>query len=258
MTRSTPLIAVPAYPRLAPDRVEGWHHGGLGIPLRYVDALHAAGAREAVFEPVVGPDADADALLARFDGLLLLGGGDLDPATYGQAPSTTVYGVDADRDAAELALTRAAQRRGLPLLAICRGHQVVNVAAGGTLLQHITDTPGVGDHGRPGTRGGAALQAVTVEPGTRLAAALGGTTVVGSCHHHQAVDRVGDDLRVVARAVDGVVEALEPADPAAPWLVSVQWHPEDTAGDADPAGRANAALFAAFVTACRAARGQSE
>jgi len=244
---AAPLVAVPAYPRLAPDRVEGWHHGGLGVPLRYVDALHAAGAREAVFEPTPLDDAAADELLGRFDGLLLLGGGDLDPATYGQAPAATVYGVDAARDAAETALARAARRRGLPCLAICRGHQVVNVAAGGTLHQHITAAPGLGDHGRPGTRGGAALQSVAVTPGTRLAAALGTTSVVGSCHHHQAVDRVGDGLVVGARAADGVVEALEPADPAAPWLVSVQWHPEDTAADDDPAGRANAALFSAFV-----------
>jgi len=249
-----PLVAVPGYARLGPDQVSGWRHGGVGAPARYLDALHRAGAREAIFEPVALSDAAAATLVLRFDGVLLLGGGDPDPARYGATARPEVYGVDPGRDACELALVRAAHRAGVPVLAVCRGHQITNVAFGGSLLQHITDAPGLGDHGRPGVGGRASVHRISVEPVSRLADALGTTEVVGSCHHHQAVDRVADGLRVTARADDGVVEAIEPADPFAPWLVGVQWHPEDRAGEPDPDGRTNQALFTAFVEECRRRR----
>jgi putative glutamine amidotransferase len=246
-----PLVAVPSYPRLRRGRVKGWSDDGVGVPARYVDALHRAGAQEALFLPTEwsGPDAAA-ALLGRFDGLLLIGGGDLDPATYGQAPATTSSGMDAARDACELMLVQAAVELGVPTLAICRGHQVLATALGGCLDQHITGRAGLLHHGTPGVEDGARSHEVTIEPGSRLAAALGGSPVTVSSHHHQAVASVGLSTRVVARSRDGVVEGIELADPSAPWVVGVQWHPEDTAGDDEVQQR----LFDTFVARCADAR----
>ena len=238
-----PLVAVPSYPRLEEGRVKGWHTDGIGVPIRYVEALRRAGGLEAIVMTEALDGAAVDDLLARVDGLLLLGGGDLDPATYGETAHTKVYGVSEERDASELALTRAAIQRGVPVLAICRGHQVLNVAMGGSLDQHIPDREGVSEHGKPGVAGGALEHEVTVVPATRLAAAMGTTHAVASCHHHQAVDEAGASLRVVARAADGVVEATEIDDPDGPWILSVQWHPEDTAA-VDPAQQG---LFDALV-----------
>jgi putative glutamine amidotransferase len=241
-----PLIAVPMYPRLPAGRVQGWADDGVGLPARYVDAVRRAGAQEALFLPELDDDAGAE-LLTRVDGLLLAGGGDLDPATYGGAASETVYGVSGLRDACELALVRTALARGLPTLAICRGHQVLAVALGGTLDQHITGRPGLSDHGRPGVADGARAHPVQVEPGSRLADAIGTTTPTVSCHHHQAVRTLGPAARVVATARDGIVEGIEPVgDGEDPWIVGVQWHPEDTAGS-DPTQQA---LFDAFVHHC--------
>jgi putative glutamine amidotransferase len=138
MTR--PLVALPIYPRLEPGRVRGWSEAGVGLPARYVDALRRAGGLEAMFLPDLDDDA-ADEALDRVDGLLLVGGGDLDPGTYGETATGEVYGVDRDRDASELALARAAIARDIPTLAICRGHQVLAVALGAKLDQHITGRP---------------------------------------------------------------------------------------------------------------------
>ena len=240
-----PLIAVPSYPRLARGRVEGWHTDGIGVPIRYIESLRRAGGIEAIVMSELLTDADVHDVLARVDGVLLLGGGDLEPGTYGAEAHTTVYGVDDERDAAELALTRAAMERVLPVLAICRGHQVLNVALGGSLEQHIPDREGVSEHGKPGVAGGALEHEVDVEPGTRLAAALGTTRATASCHHHQAVDEPGTSLRVVARAHDGIIEGTELADPDGSWVVGVQWHPEDTAAT----DHAQQGLFDAFVRA---------
>jgi putative glutamine amidotransferase len=235
-----PLIAVPAYP-VPSGRVEGWVDAGIAVPRPYVDALKRAGAQEAVLMPEeIGP-MDAHELLDHFDGLLLLGGPDLDPVTYGADPDPHVYGVNVTRDVFELALVRDAIERGLPTLAICRGAQVLNVALGGSLDQHITDRAGLVGHGIPGVEGGAATHVLEIEPGSRLAEAMGTTAADCSSHHHQAVDRMGAGLRLTARAPDGVVEGIElDGDP---WIVGAQWHPEDTAGR-DPAHQA---LFDRFV-----------
>ncbi len=238
-----PLIAMPAYPPLAHGRVKGWHSDGIGVPARYVYALRRAGATGAIMAPTPLSDGEAGTILDRCDGLMLLGGGDLDPATYGQEARAEVYSVSADRDACELALCRAAIRAGAPVLAICRGIQVLNVALGGTLDQHITGRAGLGEHGTPGQEGGEARTEVTVAAATRLAAATGTTKLTCSCHHHQAIDVLGVGLDVVARTADDVVEAVELTDPTAPWVVGVQWHPEDTAAS-DPAQQR---LFDAFV-----------
>lgn len=248
MTR--PLVAVPMYPRLGPGRVRGWAEEGVGLPVRYVDALRRAGAQEALFLPEL--DGDAGEVLARVDGLLLVGGGDLDPTTYGDTPSETVYGVSAARDACELALVRTAIERELPTLAICRGHQVLAVALGAQLDQHITDRPGLLDHGKPGVEDGGRSHVVEVEPDSKLADAMGTTSPTVSCHHHQAVTTVGPRTRVVAAAGDGVVEGIELVGADA-WIVGVQWHPEDTAGS-DPTQQR---LFDTFVRSCRAWRRQA-
>jgi len=214
----------------------------------YLAALARAGAEPVVLAPRPLDEAEAKELLARFDGLLLLGGPDVDPARYGQERHPEVYGVDEEADGFEAALVLAAHAIGLPVLAICRGCQVVNVAFGGTLHQHLPDLEGVAVHGvfpQPGQPLPVGeLHVAHVDAGSRLAEALGTTEPVGSSVHHQAVDRVGDGLRVVARADDGIIEGLEHTDG---WLVAVQWHPEDTA-DADPTQQR---LFDAFVARCR-------
>ena len=238
-----PLVAVPTYPRLEPGRVTGWADDGVGLPARYVDALRRAGAHEALFLPELD-GGSVDDVLARVDGLLLIGGGDLAPATYGEPATDTVYGVSPARDSAELALVRAAITRELPTLAICRGHQVLAVALGAQLDQHITGRPGLLDHGVPGRVNGSRLHDVQVVAGSKLADAIGTTATVSS-HHHQAVTTVGPGTTVVATAPDGTVEGIELADHDA-WIVGVQWHPEDTAGS-DPVQQR---LFDTFVDAC--------
>ncbi len=208
----------------------------------YTAAITAAGGLAVVLVPVD----DVTGVLARVDGLLLSGGGDVDPARYGGEWHDTVYGVDPERDAFELALASAAADRRLPTLAICRGMQVLNVALGGSL---VVDVPSAVDgaltHSRVGEHARERHQPVQVEAGCRLAALVGERLDVNSIHH-QAVDRLGRGLRVVARAPDGIVEALEHDDAGWP-MWAVQWHPEFLA---DRHGEA-AALFTALVDAAR-------
>ncbi len=236
-----PLVALPAYP-IAPGRVEHWADAGIAVPEPYAAAVQRAGGQEAILGPRPITDRDARGLLTGFAGLVLLGGNDLAAGTYGQEPHPSVYGVSTVRDEFELALCRAALALDLPLLAICRGAQLLNVVRGGTLHQHVTDDfPG---HGRPGVEGGQQVHPVDLVAGSLVARSTGTTRVAASCHHHQAVDRLGDGLVVSARAPDGIVEGLEL--PGARWLVAVQWHPEDTAGR-DPVQQR---LFDAFVAEC--------
>jgi putative glutamine amidotransferase len=234
-----PLIAITGRRLGETDR---WPYSRAMVsPRGYVEAVARAGGLPALIDPV----GDSHGILDNFDGLVVSGGPDLDPASYAQARHAKTYGVNADVDTFELALTRDAIARQMPTLAVCRGLQVLNVALGGTLHQHIVEEPGVAAHGRPGEPNGGREQEVTVEPGTLLAKVMGSPRVLASCHHHQAVDRVGTGLRVVARADDGIVEALE-LDHTAGWLLAVQWHPEDTA-EYDPAQQR---LFDALVTEC--------
>lgn len=189
---------------------------------KYLDAITRAGGQPRI----VLPDEDPHAVLDEIGALVLGGGPDVEPARYGQEPHPETYGVEPHVDAFEIELLHAALERELPVLAICRGCQVVNVAFGGTLHQHIPDDPGVPPHGKPGERGERAERTVEVAPGSLVASVLGATTITASCHHHQAVADPGKGLRVVARAADGIVEAIELDDA---WLLAVQWHPEDTA-----------------------------
>jgi putative glutamine amidotransferase len=238
-----PLIAVPAY-LVRSGRIEGWATSAVATPETYLAALRRAGARGAVVMPDDLGESEADHLLNRFDGLLLIGGGDLDPETYGQPREPEVYGVIARRDGFELPLVRAAIARAMPTLAICRGHQVLDVALGGTLQQHLV--PGEVHHGVPGVAGGSIGHSVRVQDGSRLATALRATVADISSQHHQAIDKLGTDLEAVAWANDGVIEGIELTVPDQ-WVIGVQWHPEDTAG-ADPVQQR---LFDAFVTEVR-------
>ncbi len=239
MVAPAPLVVIPA-PHLASGRVLGWAGGGYALPERYVAALRRAGAR-VVLLPLTSAHPPEEAL-APFSGLLLPGGGDVDPAHYGAAAHPAQYGVHPERDDAELALVGAAMDMGLPVMAICRGMQVLNVALGGTLHQHLPELEGMDLHGHP-RADASVLHDVKVAAGTRLAEACASEVLRCTSHHHQGIDRLGDGLAVVALSGDGLVEAVEPADPDAPWLVAVQWHPEMTAAD-DPLQQA---LFDGFV-----------
>jgi putative glutamine amidotransferase len=223
-------IAVAAY-HLDGTRVARWPDGGYGVPAPYLEGLRRAGARTAILSP--GEVADPDELLEPYDGLLLCGGGDVDPARYGADPDLEHnYGVDPARDAFEIELLRAADRAHTPVLAICRGMQVMNAAFGGTLHQHLPGMPGLLEHGVP-LEGTETTHEVTPEAGTLLSATTKVPALVCVSHHHQGIDRVGDRLRIAGRSPDGLVEAieLEGADlnRESTWMLGVQWHPEETA-----------------------------
>ena len=226
---SAPLIAIAGY-HLPPGRVTTWNIGAYAVPDSYIAALRRAGAQPALLPMLAESPEEA---LEPFDGLLLVGGGDVDPSRYGAEPHPQVYGVDPERDAMEIGLIHAADAVGLPTLAICRGIQIINVAFGGTLHQHLPDVPGLIQHGVPGQDEGSRHE-VKVAESSRVAEACGQAALVCASHHHQAVDRLGGGLVPVAWSEDGLVEAVE-RDQG--WLVAVQWHPEDTAA-ADPAQQA--------------------
>ena len=242
MPRPRPLVALPAY-HLAAGRVSKWVGGGYAVPEAYVNALRRAGVRGAIL-PAGDEAVPAAEVLAPFDGLLLVGGGDIEPERYDAARHAEVYGVEPARDALEIALARQAVDDGMPVFAICRGIQLVNVAFGGTLHQHLPDREGLLGHGVPagGTPG---CHEVKVAAGSRLAHAIGDAPTVGACtsFHHQGIDELGDGLAATAWSEDGLVEALElPADDGR-WLLAVQWHPEMSAAD-DPVQQG---LFDAFA-----------
>ena len=229
-----PLVAVVAY-HLGNDRVARWPAGGYGVPSPYIDALRAAGARTAIVGP--GELGEPGELLEPFDGLLLVGGGDVAPGRYGAEPDVEhLYGLEPDRDAFEIELLLAAARLKMPALCICRGMQVMNVAFGGTLHQHLPGMPGLLEHGVP-VANTQTVHEVTTTPGSRVRASTGVDALACSSHHHQGLDRVGAGLAVTGRSDDGLVEAIELVvdDPEHDgWMVGVQWHPEDTA-ETDPA-----------------------
>jgi putative glutamine amidotransferase len=230
---TAPLVAIPTY-HLGPGRVGNWD-GAYALPEPYVTALRRAGARTGLLPP--GQPSAAEELLERFDGLLLAGGGDIEPARYGSGDHPTQYGTDPDRDELELELARAAVRLAIPTLGICRGVQLLNVAFGGTLVQHLPELSGLVEHRNEPK---AAVHGLRVAPGSRLAAALGQVEAEGLSHHHQGLDRIGEGFRPVAWAPDGLVEGIE-RDQG--WTVGVLWHPESTA-HADPTQHR---LLCAFV-----------
>lgn len=242
MTRPRPVIGVTSSDQQA--RWGNWNTAATLVPTAYVRALETCGSIPVVLaSPAAASsqsgeaDKAANAVVERLDAVVMSGGADLDPTLYGEEPHDESQSPEPARDAYELALVRACARRGLPVLAICRGMQLLNVSRGGTLVQHLPDRLGAPDHmPEPGS---FALRSVHVEPDSKLARVLGRTEAVVPCHHHQAVDRLGGGLIVSAMSEDGVVEALE--DPVADFLVAVQWHPE--------VGQ-DRSLFEALVAAC--------
>ena len=237
--RARPLVAVSstiARDADAPARVR--------VNAAYTRAIEAAGLLPLVVPPLADPALVAG-VIAAVDGLVLTGGEDVDPAHYGAAPHPALGPVCAERDATELALVAAARERGTPLLAICRGIQVLNIALGGTLVQDLpSERPSDVAHSDDGDR---AMHDVTLTEGSRLARAVGATRITANSSHHQAVDRVAAGLRVTGTSVDGVVEGLETIDDGW-WALAVQWHPEDLT-DAPEAWHRG--LFAAFAEVVR-------
>ena len=233
-----PLIGITTYPANRDARVE--------LPREYVDSVRRAGGEPVLVPPGVG---DAEALLDRLDGVVLAGGGDIDPALHGGAMHETVYALDPVRDRTEVDLARRVVERDQPTLAICRGMQVVNVALGGSLHVHLPDVVDgtVAHRTEPEHlrgRAGPTPHDVAVEAGSLLAKVMEADAVTPMSWHHQAVDRLGDGLRVVATAPDGTIEALE--HDSHRWLALVQWHPELTAARDQTQQR----LFDGLVAAC--------
>ena len=191
----------------------------LALGERYLEAVRTAGGLPVILAPV--RTGAVDALLERLDGLCLSGGPDLHPHHYGASEHPELGPTEPELDRFELALARRAIARRLPVLAICRGMQVMNVARGGTLHQHLRDLGGDLDH-RQSVAG--ATHAVELLPESRLARLLGGAQLAVNSYHHQGIDELGDGLRVVGRAPDGVIEAVEGSSSA--FVFGVQWHAE--------------------------------
>jgi putative glutamine amidotransferase len=228
-----PIIAITA-PLRTDDGV-----ARVRLGLAYARAVERAGALPVIVPPLTTNESAARILDAA-DGLLLTGGEDVDPALYGAARHPSVTDVSTERDATELALLAAARERGKPVLAICRGIQLMNVAFGGTLIQDIpTQHPGALAHDQADASE-RRVHDVAVEPGSHLAEALGVAALKVNSFHHQAAGRVADRLRATAWSPDGIVEGLEWAGDEW-WAVAVQWHPEEL--DA----RTESGLFRAFT-----------
>ena len=208
----------------------------------YVTALERAGLVPLIVPPLSSSEA-ASSVLDSVSGLVLTGGEDVDPARYGEQRHEKVRSVNVARDATEAALVEEARARGLPVLAICRGIQILNVALGGTLVQDIpsqchTDI----DHDEEGARNSRTHE-VSIEPGSLIAGAVGTQHLSVNSFHHQSVKRVADGMKVTARSPDGVIEGIESTDEKW-WVMGVQWHPEEMTDSAEPWDRG---LFKAFA-----------
>jgi putative glutamine amidotransferase len=211
-----PVVGITTY--VTPAKWGYWELEAALVPAQYVEAVERAGGRPLLVPPAEeGLDETLDAL----DGLIFSGGSDLEPEMYGQEPHGETQGVVRERDEAELALLSAALERDMPVLAICRGSQVLNVALGGDLIQHLPEL--VGDEKHKHTPGHFADHDVELEPGTRIGELLGDRAPVKS-HHHQGFGRLGEGLVEAGRAEDGTIEAVE--DPSRRFALGVLWHPE--------------------------------
>jgi gamma-glutamyl-gamma-aminobutyrate hydrolase PuuD len=234
-----PVIGITTYAQEA--SWGAWRLPAALIPLDYVDAVERAGGRPLLVPP---SEEAVDETLAALDGIVFSGGADVDPARYGAEAHPETDDPQARRDAGELALLTAALERDLPTLAICRGFQLLNVARGGDLVQHLPET--VGNDAHKQVPGQFAEHPVEVKGGTRLAEIVGERGDVTS-HHHQGVGRLGEGLVEAAWAADGTLEAFE--DPSRRFALGVQWHPE--AGE-------DQRLFDALVEEARAFRAARE
>ena len=232
---SRPVIGITSYAQEASWGV--WNLPAVLIPLAYVDAVEGAGGRAVVIPPT---ESGVEETLAGLDGVIFSGGADVDPSRYGAEPHPATDTPQTRRDAGEMALLQAALERDMPVLAICRGFQLLNVARGGDLIQHLPEEVGHDDHKQ--VPGEFAEHPVEIKEGSRLASIVGERSDVTS-HHHQGLGRVGEGLVETAWAADGTLEAVE--DPSLRFTLGVQWHPE--AGE-------DAALFEALVAEARAYR----
>jgi gamma-glutamyl-gamma-aminobutyrate hydrolase PuuD len=232
-----PVVGITTY--VEPAKWGAWSLDAALIPFAYVQAVERAGARPLLVPP---SDDGVEETLDALDGLLLSGGADLDPETYGADAHPATNGLRPERDRAELALLQAALARDMPVLAVCRGFQVLNVARGGDLVQHLPDV--VGDERHREAPGTFSEHPVRIDDGSKLGSLLGERAPVMSSHH-QGAGRLGDGLREVAWADDGTVEAIE--DPERRFTLGVLWHPE--AGE-------DLKLFEALVAEARAYRAE--
>lgn len=238
---TAPLVLVTATTEVVRDRSR------VRVNEAYTRALAMAGLVPVVLPPL--HPSVATTVLENVSGLVITGGEDVDPAHFGQPAHPATGAPHAARDACELALARAAFERRMPTLSICRGAQVMNVALGGTLVQDIpSQHPSDVQHDLSARRT-ERVHAIDIDAGSALADIVGATQITVNSSHHQSVGRVADDLRITARSVDGIVEALEPRA-AGWWMVAVQWHPEELTGTPDDWDRR---LFGAFAQAVRAA-----
>jgi gamma-glutamyl-gamma-aminobutyrate hydrolase PuuD len=231
-----PVIGITAY-----DEQASWGHWNTMaslVPSDYVRSLADAGASPVILPVQQERDDALDALVARLDGLVLTGGPDVDPALYGAEPHPLSQPPRLQRDERELALIAACERGGVPLLAICRGMQLLNVAKGGTLVQHLPEVVGHDEHNP--MLGRFSTHPVRIEPGSSLHSALGWQAREVPTHHHQGIGRLAEGLSAVGWAEDGTIEAVE--ETAKRFVIGVQWHPE-----ADD----NGSVFAALVDAAR-------
>ena len=218
-----PAIGLTTYRQRAQSGV--WDVDACFLPGVYIDGVTSCGGVAALLPPQTADAGAAERILAGLDGLILTGGRDVEPAAYGHDPHPATDEPARDRDAWEFALLAAALHRRMPVLGICRGAQVINVALGGTLHQHLPDVIGCNHK-----KGDAVFATSTVRTtaGTRLAAMVG-PSVQAQCYHHQGIDRLGAGLVVSATDDHGVIEAVEM--PGEDFVIAVQWHPEETLGD---------------------------
>jgi putative glutamine amidotransferase len=233
-----------SYPRIAISGVVRQWDGAdrTGVNAAYLRAVLAAGGVPLILSPLMGA-AFAARALDGVDGLVLTGGEDMDPAWYGAEPSATLSPPSRERDLFELALFAAARQRELPILGICRGIQLINVALGGSLYQDIpTERPGAVEHRPEGARD-ARSHRIRLEPDSRAAQALGGTAFTVNSSHHQAIRELAPRLLATGWSEDDLIEAAETRD-GTPWLLAVQWHPEEMHAEPRAPERG---LFAALV-----------
>lgn len=217
--RSHPIIGLTTYGRNADNRYT--------IPAEYIDAVRRAGGVPVLLAP---GEEHMDVALATLDALILTGGGDIEASRYGGKGHPLNYAVDSERDASEIYLAQRVLEGGLPTLAICRGAQILNIAMGGTLIEHLPEEVGETVLHRAPPREPIPHR-VSVRPDSRLAQVAGSVDFEVASWHHQALKKVADRFSVVAHAPDGTIEAVEIPDH--PWLIAVQWHPELTAAS-DP------------------------
>jgi putative glutamine amidotransferase len=232
-----PRIGLTTYREVASWGV--WHELADVLPTSYAAGIAAAGGLPMLLPPMAAEEAVVETVLDGLHGLLLTGGADIDPAEYGAERDPSTGPARADRDRWEIALARAAERRGMPVLGVCRGMQVLAVVAGSRLVQHLPDLVGDDSHcPTPGVHDGR--HEVRVAAGSQLAGIVGDRVEVAT-YHHQSVEALSDPLVATGWTHDGTIEALE--GPVGDWTLGVQWHPEVVGGEE---------LFEAFVGACRA------